>query len=474
MFDNQVTPDAQPVETLGAPDPFDDQDFINSLHWHELEECFGPDPDGATRPLSAAETLAWVEQTPVGPDAARSLFEIDPTQLDEDQHLRLAKQCQRFEAAAAARKLQAIVAFAGEKPDPLDPTAGGLEPDFTDCAVAAELTLSQPAAARLVTTARRLLRSLPRTFSALTDGRLGYLSVLRIVEASAELSDDACVRYEELVLPKAETLTPGQVNYLAHKAAARVDAEAAARRQQRARRMRFADVVPATDSTSYVNGHGPVEDAAMIDNWLESYARAAKAGGDERTINELRWAGLVNGAVRYLTGATDSPAHPTQHGRPVEIHVAVDLTTFLGLTNHPMELLGTGQLIPAEALPDLLPNAKIRRVITDPMSGHLLDYGRTTYRIPADLAGHVIATSVTSSGPGSTVPATRADIDHGLAFDDGGNTNRDNLHPTNRRWHRAKTLGGWTVVQNDDRTWTWTSPQGHTTTTEPHDYRLGP
>ncbi|MDX6287333.1 MAG: hypothetical protein QOG53_2989, partial [Frankiales bacterium] len=42
------------------------------------------------------------------------------------------------------------------------------------------------------------------------------------------------------------------------------------------------------------------------------------------------------------------------------------------------------------------------------------------------------------------------------------------------RWHNAKTKGGWTVTQNDDRTWTWTSPHGQTHTTEPHDYRLGP
>jgi len=33
---------------------------------------------------------------------------------------------------------------------------------------------------------------------------------------------------------------------------------------------------------------------------------------------------------------------------------------------------------------------------------------------------------------------------------------------------------GPTVVQNNDRTWTWTSPHGLQHTTEPHDYRLGP
>src|SRR5262249_16328283 len=118
---------------------------------------------------------------------------------------------------------------------------------------------------------------------------------------------------------------------------------------------------------------------------------------------------------------------------------------------------------------------ELRRLITDPMTGELLDYGRSTYRVPADLAAYTTFRDVTSTGPGSTVPAGRADKDHGKAWDAGGPPARSNVHSNNRRWHRAKTLGDWTVTHNPDRTWTWTNSRtGMRATTHPHDYRLGP
>jgi hypothetical protein len=121
----------------------------------------------------------------------------------------------------------------------------------------------------------------------------------------------------------------------------------------------------------------------------------------------------------------------------------------------------------------LIPYAELRRIITDPMTGELLDYGRSTYRFPPDLTGYLIAKWVTSTGPGSTVPADRGDMDHGQPWEEDGFTDRDNGNPCNRRWHRAKTIGGWTVRHTDDG-WMWRSPLGLEYKTSPHDYRLGP
>jgi hypothetical protein len=168
-----------------------------------------------------------------------------------------------------------------------------------------------------------------------------------------------------------------------------------------------------------------------------------------------------------------SPA-PTAHGSPVVINVVYPLTTVLGLTDLPGEILGTGVLIPADALADLIPDAGFRRLLTDPLTGHLLDASPDVYRPKVPLARFVDLRDVTSTAPNSSVPATHTDKDHTKDFDSGGKTIRNNLGSPNRRWHRAKTLGGWTVTQNPDRTWTWTSPHGLTHTTEPHDYRLGP
>jgi hypothetical protein len=157
----------------------------------------------------------------------------------------------------------------------------------------------------------------------------------------------------------------------------------------------------------------------------------------------------------------------------VTVNVTVDLPTLLGLTDQPGEVQ-PGGLIPAEAIRDLIPDAKLRRLIIDPMSGHLLDYGQRTYRAPADLAAFVTARDATAATPGATGPATTGDLDHLVAFDDGGETNPANLQSISRRWHRAKTIGGWQVARNDDGSVTWTSPLGRTYHCHPHDYRLGP
>ncbi|MDQ1705834.1 MAG: hypothetical protein QOF18_2200, partial [Frankiaceae bacterium] len=166
---------------------------------------------------------------------------------------------------------------------------------------------------------------------------------------------------------------------------------------------------------------------------------------------------------------------PRRHGRPITVNITIDLPTFLGLTDSPGEVLGTGALIPADAIRDLIPDAAIRRVIYDPQTGHLLDLGMTT-RIPTPaLADFCAMRDVTPTTPtAGLTPAGAGDLDHNTRPEDGGPTNRDNLHSPNRRWHRAKTLTGWTVTPNPDRTWTWTSPAGRTYRTQPHDYRLGP
>jgi hypothetical protein len=123
----------------------------------------------------------------------------------------------------------------------------------------------------------------------------------------------------------------------------------------------------------------------------------------------------------------------------------------------------------------LADGAPLRRLVIDPMNGQLLDYGRTTYRVPADLADFLIAKNVTSAAPHSAVDARLADMEHRKPYDHGGPTNPINCTPVDRRWHIPKTRGGWTYVKNqEDGVVTWSSPHGLTCRVEPHDYRLGP
>ena len=75
-----------------------------------------------------------------------------------------------------------------------------------------------------------------------------------------------------------------------------------------------------------------------------------------------------------------------------------------------------------------------RRLVIDPLSGTLLDHGRTTYHPPAGLADFVRARDVYCRFPGCRQRAADAELDHVIAWSDGGTTCEKNLP---RLLHRA-------------------------------------
>ena len=73
----------------------------------------------------------------------------------------------------------------------------------------------------------------------------------------------------------------------------------------------------------------------------------------------------------------------------VVVNLVMDLDTLRREADHPVLL--DGQPMPAELGRDLAGYARTwRRMVTDPVTGHLLDYGATTY-LPAALRTFVLA-----------------------------------------------------------------------------------
>jgi hypothetical protein len=162
---------------------------------------------------------------------------------------------------------------------------------------------------------------------------------------------------------------------------------------------------------------------------------------------------------------------PPARVRPPTVHVTVPITMLMGLDESPGELRGYGP-IPAELARDIAAEGTWRRLLTDPESGTLLDHGRTTYTPPVGLADHVRARDVECRSPICRRTAVDADLDHTVAWNDGGTTSEHNLHAGCRHDHRLKTHApGWTVTQSRDGTITYITPTGHRYTSRPHDYR---
>jgi hypothetical protein len=159
---------------------------------------------------------------------------------------------------------------------------------------------------------------------------------------------------------------------------------------------------------------------------------------------------------------------PVTPGKPL-VQVVISHSTLIGADDAPAELVGHGP-IPADLAREIAAQGVWRRLVTDPMSGTVLDYGRTTYHPPAALADHVRARDVYCRFPLCRRRAADAELDHILAWADGGETGEANLAGYCLHHHKLKTHAGWRVEAHPDGRLTWITPTGHRHTTSPHDY----
>jgi hypothetical protein len=157
------------------------------------------------------------------------------------------------------------------------------------------------------------------------------------------------------------------------------------------------------------------------------------------------------------------PTTRATHRAPVELHILMSTTEWRAAKAGDDAQLATA----VEAGPPA-----IRAMLAAPLTAAELEHKPDAYPAPAALADFVATRDRHPANPGAGLSAAHAsDLDHVISVRNGGKTVRDNLATATRRWHRLRTLGGWTV-QRVGRGWQWTSPTGRTTTTRPYDYRL--
>lgn len=122
--------------------------------------------------------------------------------------------------------------------------------------------------------------------------------------------------------------------------------------------------------------------------------------------------------------------------------------------------------IPADLVRTILPTqSAVYRLLTDPMSGEVLEEVATTYRVPAGMRRTVEARHRSCAAPGCTRSSTKLDMDHIIPFDhaaphNGGLTVPDNLHPLCEYHHQLKTAGIITVSVDDEGVERWSYPLG--------------
>jgi hypothetical protein len=411
--------------------------------------------------VSEAQVVLAILDTEPGVAALAALVEINPLRLSPSARIDYLSACERQVAWVQGLLNRALISVAGvevQESNHAMPEAWRGVDDAPRDEVAAALRLSAASAQRQIDTARTLHKYLPSVRKALECGEIAPAHARVIVEESAVLlktgaKPEVIAMIESKALAYAEYHTPAQlarhVRGQVAKAAVN-EIEIVVASAVEARRISY---YPEPDGMATIIALLPAADAQIVMLAINALARA---GGDAVGIDAKRADALTQIAVRALESADEVSAHR----RPVAVNLTIDLPTLLGLADSPGELGGYGP-IPASIARALAADGTWRRLITEPITGHLLEYGRESYQPPQALVDFLLARDRTCRFPGCRQPAHRGDIDHAVAWDDGGPTDAANLGLLCRRHHRLKTHDGWSIESKPDGSCTWQSPTGH-------------
>jgi hypothetical protein len=134
----------------------------------------------------------------------------------------------------------------------------------------------------------------------------------------------------------------------------------------------------------------------------------------------------------------------------------------------------------ARAGPDPPPDAPVPDLVRD-LAGRLtlIARGSCDHRhaepgyVPSRRLRHLISARTTQcAAPGCGRPAARCDLDHTVAWENGGITCECGLGPACRHHHRCKQSQGWKLEQPSPGVMVWTTPGGRTYTTTPTVYTI--
>ena len=416
----------------------------------------------AAAPAAGALPFA-VEDLPPGPELAALLARFDVSQAADVYDVVEAvdgwKRLAAWVAAGQARALAELAASAEVRP--ADTGYRSVNPITNSAVVVAgrcQLTAKQ--AEGMVGHAVQLVRDFPDTWAALSAGLVDLRRARVITDELGGQDPDVRRRVEAAVLPRAPFLDSVALRKLIKRLLHELAPVEAAERARIARDSRYVAVTPASDGMAHLEARLPAEDAIALNATLNAAARDAKradaaAGAPERTHDQRR-----ADALAALGGRPHGSDGGNGSAVAVCVYVTVPFTTLAGLSDQAGELEGYGA-VPADVARELATHGVWRWLRTDPATGQLLDFGRTTYRPPKALADFIVARDRVCRMPGCHRPAHRCDLDHRVPFEAGGATSAENCHALCRTHHLLKHHGDWQVTTLPNGTTVWTGPTGH-------------
>ena len=385
--------------------------------WGDEEDL----PAGLVPVSSGPDDLVWQALSrSLGADTL-PLLTATPYEALTDQGRSLAlRRLDELSAHLEAVKAELTGLIAGPKPA----TAQPLRDEFSAHEVSVATRCSVYAADAKIAFARDLAGRLTATLEAMHRGEITWAQARALSEATCHLDVDTAREIEAKLLRFCHRQDLSLFKASLRRWLAKLDPEFTPRATA-ARKECMVEHTANGDGTGELFLRGPLEITAAIHTALTGYAATTKPqlGG---TAAQRKLAGLRDVIDRYL-GSAEAPTH---HGRIPTVTVTIDLATLLGLRDGIAEIPGVGA-IPASAARWLLADgAPLRRLVTDPLTGALLDYGRSTYLVPPALAEFLCAKNITSASPHSNIDSRLTDMEHNQPHHHGGTTDPINTPST--------------------------------------------
>jgi len=328
--------------------------------------------------------------------------------------------------------------------------------------VAVTLAMS-PRSAEHLTAVSVELCSREVVWAALAEGRIDWTKAQRIVDELHEVPDPRREHLELLAIQYALDHTPHQLRrYLL---GLTCDRDPDATLRKKALDNRGVSVIARGHGMADISAYVSIEVAEAFMQALEALVASPEcpdpySQGDERT-KEQRCADALAG---FLT---------THCSYRINVDVVIPADTLVGDNEYGAESKRLGPITSdlARAL-CFSPDARWRRLVTDPLSGRLVDLSAETYRIPERIRNAIKARDLTCRFPGCHRRAEYADCDH-IVPHPKGQTCATNLAGLCRHHHRIKTHSAWKVKHDPSKPthdMVWTSPLGTMHKTTAHNY----
>ncbi|OII40882.1 HNH endonuclease signature motif containing protein [Plantibacter sp. MMLR14_011] len=321
--------------------------------------------------------------------------------------------------------------------------------------------------------AERLVNEAPAVLASLEAGRISARHAQVITDQLCDVPAAGRAVFLDKVLLEAERMTAAGLKSRARVLRERLHPESITARAVRSEADRRVEFDPAADGMAWVHLFTTAPIAQGVLERVEAAAAESRSAGDTRTCAQLQADAL---AAVALTGVTpedvmSSPVlpHPIEvqeHITPI-VQISVPALSMAGVSDTPATLDGYGPIDPETAARIAVNAPSFTRILVQAETSAVLSVCRNRYRVPADLQRAVRLRDGTCRAPGCGRRARACDLDHSIAWEDGGTTDVGNLACLCRHHHRMKHLPGWNLDHGPGGVLEWTTPDGKHHRTEP-------